>query len=574
MISSVLFALTLLTVALLLTRFFLSAAAIGVDRAQAQRLLSRGANVVADSVETLQHLANDRAKLIQIKEDGIFDQESLPHIDALLVYNSYHVCVKTFARNTDGTVATALPDDLASVLNDYAIKQLLLSRKPHAGLIQRKEALWVLVWQPSFQSNKPSDAAILLGKRIDDHELQRLAKMIDPSLKILAAVPEWPANEIIYDFFSPHFMLGRTAVKTFMPNERILLELTMPRVAFAQISNVRSYLFVWIAIFGIVTCVLTILLLQKWVLGSVTSSVKALQKGLAQAGRHGISALEISPPAPATSDDEMKALFDAVNAALTAIEQSSQEADRRRQEAMYAQRLAALGTLAAGVAHEINNPNGIIKLNQEVLRREIGKINGSGKSLPDKTDQQELLTIIDETLTASERIAAIVSSLKNFANPTSGAQPEPLNIAELIAEAVHWTRHECAAAKCKIASHLQLLEQVRVMGQRSQILQLFVNLLQNAYQAAMGPEMLIEIGARVCENEKIIDISIKDYGRGMRKDDIGRVLDPFFTTRRGEGGTGLGLSISAAIVKSHGGRIGIASEPGKGCEVTITLPYV
>jgi len=109
-------------------------------------------------------------------------------------------------------------------------------------------------------------------------------------------------------------------------------------------------------------------------------------------------------------------------------------------------------------------------------------------------------------------------------------------------------------------------------GNRSQLVQVLVNLLQNACLAAPRPDMAVRVSAYHDRTAGEVAISVADEGIGMPAEVVEHAMDPFFTTRRGEGGTGLGLSISAAIVKAHGGSMRIESHEGKGTVVTVILP--
>jgi PAS domain S-box-containing protein len=256
---------------------------------------------------------------------------------------------------------------------------------------------------------------------------------------------------------------------------------------------------------------------------------------------------------------------------------------RLREQAAQASRLASLGELAAGVAHEINNPNATILLNAAVLK-EIGE--GMLRLLDERWREQgelelgrmpyarlrsEIPRLQAEVLEAAGRIRRIVDDLKEF----SGAEPpefrQLLELNAVVQAAVRLTGNalkkatdnftaEYAAELPPFKGHVQRLEQV------------VVNLLMNACQALPDRQRGIAVRTGRAEAEGALYLEVSDEGQGIAAADLPHVTDPFFTTRRDSGGTGLGLSISARIVKEHGGRLDITSTPARGTSVRVVLP--
>jgi len=257
---------------------------------------------------------------------------------------------------------------------------------------------------------------------------------------------------------------------------------------------------------------------------------------------------------------------------ITAKLNAEHEADQRRTEAMHAQKLAALGTLVAGVAHEVNNPNGIVNLNMNVLRRILERrFTELATSDGGTTLKQEMITIVLETLAASKRIAGLVASLKNFARPEVNTPVESVEIEELIRRSAAWVRHDINKRHCRLECEPSA-HGLRVRGHAQQLQQVCINLLHNACEATDRPDAIIRVGATLDPDGQTVTLTVSDEGRGIPQESLDHVFDPFFTTRRGEGGLGLGLSISAAIATAHGGTLRIKSAVGKGTLVTLTLP--
>jgi PAS domain S-box-containing protein len=256
---------------------------------------------------------------------------------------------------------------------------------------------------------------------------------------------------------------------------------------------------------------------------------------------------------------------------------------RLREQAAQASRLASLGELAAGVAHEINNPNATILLNAAVLKEigegmirlldEIWRERGElalGR-MPYARLRTEIPRLQAEVLDAAGRIRRIVEDLKEFA----GAEPpefrQAVDLNAVVQAAVRLTGNSLKKATdcfvAEYADHLPLLE-----GHTQRLEQVVVNLLMNACQALPDRQRRIAVRTGRLELERAIYLEVSDEGVGIAPADLPHVTDPFFTTRREGGGTGLGLSVSARIIKEHHGRLEITSIPDRGTTVRVVLP--
>lgn len=256
---------------------------------------------------------------------------------------------------------------------------------------------------------------------------------------------------------------------------------------------------------------------------------------------------------------------------------------RLREQTAQASRLASLGELAAGVAHEINNPNATILLNSTVLRElgegmlrlldELWRERGElplGR-MPYARLREEIPRLQAEVLESAGRIRRIVEDLKEFASapPPEFRQAVDLNAVAMVAIRLAGNvlkkstdRFEACYAEDlpAVDGHAQRLEQV------------VMNLLMNACQALPERQRAVRLETSVLAEEGAVCLTVADEGRGIAPDSLPHVTDPFFTTRRDQGGTGLGLSVSARIVKEHGGRLEITSNQGEGTVVRVILP--
>jgi polar amino acid transport system substrate-binding protein len=248
-----------------------------------------------------------------------------------------------------------------------------------------------------------------------------------------------------------------------------------------------------------------------------------------------------------------------------------------------ADKMATLGILVAGVAHEVNNPNGLILLNLPILKdvygdaletlesryREQGDFQLAG--LPYSRMRDEVPHMLEDMSEGALRIKRIVEDLKDYARQDSVARREPfdLNLVAQAALRLVDTSIRKATARCiaHYSSDLPL-----VSGNALRIEQVIVNLLINACQALPSAQRGIYLATSCDPAEGIVRLTIRDEGVGIPPESLNRLTDPFFTTKREIGGTGLGLSISAGIVQEHGGSLSFDSPPGCGTTATLTLP--
>ncbi|MCX7716926.1 MAG: ATP-binding protein [Candidatus Sumerlaeaceae bacterium] len=237
------------------------------------------------------------------------------------------------------------------------------------------------------------------------------------------------------------------------------------------------------------------------------------------------------------------------------ISRQKAEILRARENLVRSENLAVLGQLAAGVAHEINNPIGIISAYAEFLKR------GADPSDPRIGDFE---TIHRE----SQRCKQIVEELLNYARPASPAS-ESADMAELNNEVLNFLFHRADTNKVRVERvFADALPPVRM--DRNQIKQALLNIYMNARDALGENGGTIRVELETDPERAVVRQRVSDTGCGIKSEDISRVFDPFFTTRHT--GTGLGLSITRRIIEAHGGSIAISSKPGQGTTVEISLP--
>lgn len=274
-------------------------------------------------------------------------------------------------------------------------------------------------------------------------------------------------------------------------------------------------------------------------------------------------------------DREIASLTQAFNHVL-------RELEVRQGQLVRSEKLAALGTMLSGVAHELNNPLSNIGTSTQILAEEVG----AGETAPDGSPrnmetayQKELIEQIDAE---TWRARHIVRSLLDYARDREFKR-EPIPLAALVEETLRLMRGRIAG---QAIVNVAIPDGLEVPGDRQRLQQVLINLLSNAL-AALGDQGEIAIEARGveshCECGKLVfgqcpgqvrsvEITVRDNGQGIPADVLPRIFDPFFTTKEVGQGVGLGLFIVFEIIEEHGGCIAVDSEPGKGTTFRIRLP--
>lgn len=267
------------------------------------------------------------------------------------------------------------------------------------------------------------------------------------------------------------------------------------------------------------------------------------------------------------------------------VDKRTAELQEHQLQLLQADKMASLGVLVTGVAHEINNPTGTLLLNLPLLKdawrdsntilekhyQEFGDFSMAGLKYSRLKD--ELPIILDEMTGGAVRIKNIVEDLKDFARHDDLDDDMPLNINDVVATAIRLVGTKIRKSTHDFrVSYEPSLPDICVNAQR--IEQIIINLILNACQALTDVNQTVSVVTSYSRHDKKIKIAVVDQGSGIDKSNVKRLTDPFFTTKRAHGGTGLGLSISSAIASAYGGKLTFSSQKDIGTEVTLELPLI
>jgi PAS domain S-box-containing protein len=243
---------------------------------------------------------------------------------------------------------------------------------------------------------------------------------------------------------------------------------------------------------------------------------------------------------------------------------AEEERARRQAQLVFSERMASMGTLSGGLAHEINNPLASVLANLSLLGQELSKV------LPDTDHTRDLLEAVAEAHRGADRVAQIVRGLKVFSRGLDERR-QPLDVGRVAEQILHLLSNELHH-RARVVRDFQPAPKVE--ASEAHLGQLLVNLILNAAQSipeGKADSNEVRVSVRTAPGGEMV-LEVRDTGAGMSPEVLARVFDPFFTTRPVGSGSGLGLSICHGIVVSLGGRIEAESTPERGSAFRVTLP--
>ncbi len=289
-------------------------------------------------------------------------------------------------------------------------------------------------------------------------------------------------------------------------------------------------------------------------------------------------------PTYAQLENRVRELEEALTLETMQLRQVQHEVEYRLKQSIQADRLAALGEVVAGVAHEINNPNSFITYNVPMLQEIWESLQPvvkdyatqhpsfQGKAIQPDEMIQDMNDVIESIRIGSERISKVVVNLKDFARLDESPEFKPIDINEVIEKTLTIVGAQLRRSADKVLTQLDK-NIPEVQGHFGKIEQVLANLLTNASHALPQKRgSRISISTRYLEPLKSVVLTVEDNGNGIPAKTLPHIFEPFYTSRRSTGGTGLGLSISHGIIKEHGGILGVLSKPGLGTCFTLFLP--
>ncbi len=270
---------------------------------------------------------------------------------------------------------------------------------------------------------------------------------------------------------------------------------------------------------------------------------------------------------------------------ITDLKKAETAAAIKNRQLMQADKLASLGILVSGIAHEINNPNNFILLNIRLFSKiwkdvtpildEYYNENGDFviAGMLYSVSKDKIVQSLDGILKGSERIQNITKSLTEYSRIDSGELTESVSINKVVEMAIMITNNLIKKStnnfSVEYGNNIPLIK-----GNTQQLEQVIINLITNACQSLKSEDASVKVSTYFNPERRKVRVKVEDQGIGIKKSDLKYILNPFFTTKRNMGGTGLGLSVSHNIVENHGGTLILKSEPGKGTMARVSIPLM
>jgi len=266
---------------------------------------------------------------------------------------------------------------------------------------------------------------------------------------------------------------------------------------------------------------------------------------------------------------------------ITERERAAEAIQFQQQQLMRSDKLASIGALVAGMAHEINNPNQAISMNFRFFRSGLPalfSLSESGETADESVriagvsyDQFKATAseAIEEIESSTRRIDHIVRELKRFVQGSVSTKYEPVDVNDVCCVVADLSRHLINKSTNNFTMELSS-DLEAIWGDRIGLEQVVLNLLQNACHALTSREQGVTI--RTSMGTDFVAVEVIDQGKGIKEEDIQNITETFFTTKAETGGTGLGLTVSSRIIKEHAGTLSFKSEPGRGTTARVELP--
>lgn len=370
----------------------------------------------------------------------------------------------------------------------------------------------------------------------------------------------------VYTFFSPIFVSG-ILIPVTEEEQKKIVGFTKVGISFERVSEQIITTFY----FGLLMTAFMIFLGAGgviFVVGKITDPIKTLTKGAEAIGKG-----DLEHRIDIRTGDEIEELAKVFNKMTGSLEHSMESLEKERasldvkvkdrtkelqdaqEQLIQSAKMATVGTLAGGVAHEINNPLSTILINSQVLLKET-----------EDEDRVESLRLIEGS---ARKCRDIVRSLLSYSRKPKLDEFESIDLNKVIKDTLDLIQHQLVSENIAIKTEYGDIPKIR--GNANELQQVFTNLILNARDAIKKTGNPGGITTRTFMDGRFIVSEVIDNGDGISKEDERRIFDPFFTTKDVGKGTGLGLSIAYNLIKKHDGKIDISSVLGKGTTFTIKL---
>lgn len=262
---------------------------------------------------------------------------------------------------------------------------------------------------------------------------------------------------------------------------------------------------------------------------------------------------------------------------------AEKQAQLQHEQLIQADKMASLGTLVSGVAHEINNPITYVMLNAPILQKtwaavlpildEYQAANGDFRvgKMPYSALRERIPALLTGIADGAARVKGIVSDLRDFTLQSPSELRDEVNLNEMVKKASGLVNNLIKKSTAHFTEDLAP-DLPRFVGNAQRIEQVIINLMVNACQSIEKSDAEISVSTGYLAESKQIILTVRDQGIGIDQKELQRIKDPFYTTKRDKGGTGLGLSICERIIRDHGGTMVFESEKGRGTIVTVSFP--
>jgi signal transduction histidine kinase len=412
---------------------------------------------------------------------------------------------------------------------------------------------------PSDLSKAPSNGHLIGGIRLDPKLFKKVGQQLEIDLQMSRTDDSdsaWLSPDIRADLEKNSWSLrlldsqnlkAYGLINSYQGDPLLTYEVKLPRPIFLQAQRTNATLLVGQLVSTILLVLLMLFTLDRFVLSRLSKLIDSL-KDIQQSK-------DFKMRAPDLGADEIGQLSRALNEGL-------EQLDQLRANKFQNEKLASLGQMAGGIAHEINNPLAIISASAVLIRKMLQK------GIQDSDRYMKQLDDIDRTVT---RITKIISGLRNISRDTSQEELVMAPISEAITDAIAICSERFKNHGIELTCDLSQREfQIPIHHLRVQISQVFFNLLSNSFDAIEGMDPAwVRIEAKT-DSEHLF-IRFTDSGHGISKEVVDKIFQPFFTTKEVGKGTGLGLSLCDSLLKLHNGRLFVDSQSSNTCFV-VQLP--